>query len=272
MDTYTPFGTIQEGIDHQTLNTNRDWLEASLRLYKVNHGRLPTEADLDGYQGEDFKAKIADYGLAQMAGFNFNIVDQAIDTHTITQKGDKKTKEAFVYLLDQYDEVNTSWRTAGDATWEMFTDATNWLGLATAGTGAVVAQTAKFAGKNIVKKKIKDGMKRSLGKTAALTGVEGAAHGAAFDAMDQSVRIDAGSQDEYSAGQTALSAGIGFAAGATIGTGIDMLAARLGSKKAQKTIEEVAEDDRRIADELADMEATEARLSGKEEIDQTPLV
>lgn len=270
MDTYTPFGTIQEGIDHQTLNANRDWLEASLRLYKVNHGRLPTEADLDSYQGDDFKAKIADYGLAQMAGFNFNIVDQAIDTHTITQKGDKKTKEAFVYLLDQYDEVNTSWRTAGDATWEMFTDATNWLGLATAGTGAVVAQTAKFAGKNIVKKKLKDGMKRSLGKTAALTGFEGAAHGAAFDAMDQSVRIDAGSQDEYSAGQTAFSAGIGFAAGATIGTGIDMLAARLGSKKAQKSIEEVAEDDVRIADELAEMEATEARLSGKEDVDQTP--
>ncbi len=272
MTDYKPFGTIQEGVDHQTLNTNRDWLEASLRLYKANHGKLPSEDDLNDYEGEDYKAKIADYGLVQMAGFNFNIVDQAIDTHTITQKGDQKTKEAFIYLLDQYDEVNTSWRTAGDATWEMFTDATNWLGLATAGTGAVVAQAAKFAGKQTIKKKLKGEMKRSLGKTAALTGFEGAAHGAAFDAMDQSVRIDAGSQDQYSAGQTAMSAGIGFAAGATIGTGIDMLAARLGSKKAQKTIEEVAEDDKKVAEELADVEAFEAKMDSKTEVDQTPVL
>jgi hypothetical protein len=264
MTDYKPFGKVQEGVDHQTLRDNREWVEASLRLYEVNHGTLPSLEDLGDYDGDDLRTKIADYGLVQMAGFNFNIVDQAIDTHTITQKGDQQTKEAFVYLLDQYDEVNTSWKTAGDATWEMATDATNWLGLATAGTGAVVAQAAKFAGKKAVKKKIKGEIKKSLGKTAALTGFEGAAHGAAFDVMDQSVRLDAGSQEEFSAGQTALSAGIGFAAGATIGTGIDMVAARLGSKKAQKSAEKLAEDDVKVAEELAEMEGFEARLEGKQ--------
>jgi len=172
MTDYKPFGKVQEGVDHQTLRDNREWVEASLRLYEVNHGTLPSLEDLGDYDGDDLRTKIADYGLVQMAGFNFNIVDQAIDTHTITQKGDQKTKEAFVYLLDQYDEVNTSWKTAGDATWEMATDATNWLGLATAGTGAVVAQAAKFATKKAVKKKIKGEIKRSLGNTAALTGFE----------------------------------------------------------------------------------------------------
>ena len=260
MDTYTPFGTIQEDVDHQTLKDNRDWVEASLRLYQANYNSIPTLEDLADYDGDDLRSKLADYGLVQMAGFNFNIVDQALDTNTMINKADKRAKEAFVYMLDQYDQVNTSWKTAGDAAWEMATDATNWLGLITAGTGAAVGFAAKQAGKKIAKNKIKKEVKRSLGKTAGLAGLEGAAHGAAFDVMDQSVRMDAGSQEEYSLGQTALSTGIGFAAGATIGTGIDVALARFGNKKAQQTIEEKAAQDKRAAQEAAEEDAFEESL------------
>ena len=270
MTEYTPFAVVEEGIDHNTLKDNRKWVEASVRLYSANHGTLPDMDKLESYDGDNLREKIAEYGLKQMAGFNFNIVDQALDTRTILD-ADQKAKEAFVYMLDQYDEVNTSWKTTGDAAWEMVTDATNWLGLITAGTGAVASQAAKAAGKQIIKKKIKDEIKRSLGKTAVLVGLEGAAHGAAFDVMDQAVRVDAGSQDEFSAGQTALSAGIGFAAGATLGVGVDVVATKLGNRKAQKSLEKQTKADKEKAEKMAAEDVNEAKIDKKarEEVGDT---
>lgn len=269
MAEYKSFGTVLEDVDHQTLNDNRDWIEASLRLYKANHGTVPTEDDLSDYDGASFRAKVADYGLKQMAGFNFNIVDQAIDTHTITQKADQKTKEAFVYMLDQYDQVNTSWRTTGDAAWEMFTDATNWLGLITLGTGTVVSQGAKLAGKEIVKRKVKNQVKQSLGRTGMLAGLEGAAHGAAYDTMDQAVRVDAGSQEEFSAGSVAASATVGLVAGATIGVGIDVVGAKLGARKARKAFEAKGKQEKKLADEAAEEATIDADAQTKNTYDPT---
>ena len=246
MAEYTSFGTVIENVDHKTLYKNKDWLEASLKLYEANHGKLPTEQDLSDRDGETYAQKIADYGLKEMAGFNFNIGDQAIDTYTITQKADQRTKEAFVYLMDQYDNVDSSWHTAGQAGWEMATDFTNWLGLGSLGIGAVAGQAAKFAGKKAVKeallnntkKKVQDAtVKESLKRSGAIAGVEGALHGVAYDSMQQNVRLDAGAQEEYNTGQTLLSAGIGAAGGVVLGTGIDYAGARLGSKLAKKGFE-----------------------------------
>jgi len=270
MADYTPFGVVEEDLDHTKLHKKRHWVEGSLRLYHVNHNALPTEQDLEDYEGNTFQEKIADYGLKQMAGFNFNITDQAIDTYTITQKGDQKTKEAFVYMLDQYDEVNSSWHTAKQAGWEMLTDATNWLGIATLGTGAVVSQAAKLTGKKIVKETLKGQVKKSLGKTMMVAGLEGAAHGASYDTMDQAVRVDAGSQAEFNAGQTALSAGVGFVAGAAVGTAIDFTAAKLGSRKARKAVEKKAAEDNFVAEQMAKEAVEEAKVTPKPKAKEQP--
>ena len=270
MADYTPFGVVEEDLDHTELHKKRHWVEGSLRLYHVNHNALPTEQDLEDYEGNTFQEKIADYGLKQMAGFNFNITDQAVDTYTITQKGDQKTKEAFVYMLDQYDEVNSSWHTAKQAGWEMLTDATNWLGIATLGTGAVVSQAAKLTGKKIVKETLKGQVKKSLGKTMMVAGLEGAAHGASYDTMDQAVRVDAGSQAEFNAGQTALSAGVGFVAGAAVGTAIDFTAAKLGSRKARKAMEKKAAEDNFVAEQMAKEAVEEAKVTPKPKVKEQP--
>ena len=69
MADYTPFGVVEEDLDHTELHKKRHWVEGSLRLYHVNHNALPTEQDLEDYEGNTFQEKIADYGLKQMAGF-----------------------------------------------------------------------------------------------------------------------------------------------------------------------------------------------------------
>ena len=242
MSEYTPYGTVVQNLDHQTLKNNGDWLEASARLYAASHnGKKPEYADVEKYSGDTFAEKLADYGLMQMAGFNYNIGDQAIDTYNITQKADQRTKEAFVYMMDQYDEVNTSWHTAKQAGWEMATDFTNWIGLGTLGVGAVIGQTAKVGSKAAFKKVLKDGFKqqaeksglrKSVEKVGMIAGLEGAAHGAAYDSMKQNVKIDAGAQDEFSYQSLGLNTGIGFGAGLILGTGVDLGLTKLSSKKA----------------------------------------
>ena len=144
-------------------------------------------------------------------------------------------------MMDQYDEVNTSWHTAKQAGWEMATDFTNWIGLGTLGVGAVIGQTAKVGSKAAFKKVLKDGFKqqaeksglrKSVEKVGMIAGLEGAAHGAAYDSMKQNVKIDAGAQDEFSYQSLGLNTGIGFGAGLILGTGVDFGLTKLSSKKA----------------------------------------
>lgn len=122
---YIPFGQVQQDVDHRTLGSNDDWVKGSQNFFEMTYGYVPQMGDdkLEGYDGTTYREKIADYGLKQMAGFNFNIGDQVIDTTRILNS-DQKMKESFVYMLDQYDNVNTSWHTAGQAGWEMMTDVT----------------------------------------------------------------------------------------------------------------------------------------------------
>ena len=229
----------------------------------MTYGYVPQVGDeeLEGYDGESYREKIADYGLKQMAGFNFNIGDMAIDTKRV-MSSDQEMKESFVYMLDQYDAVNSSWHTASQAGWEMFTDVTNWAGLLTLGTAAVASQTAKFAGKKVLSETIKASLKKSgqysvnaatkiglnssVKRAGALAGAEGALHAGLSDSMQQNVRIDAGAQDEYSIGQTAAMTGIGLVGGAVLGSGLDYgitkTAKHFADKKLAVQVDKVREE------------------------------
>ena len=258
---YTPFGEVQRDVDWRTLHTNNDWVRGSQNFFEMTYGYVPQVGDdkLEGYEGSTYREKMADYGLKQMAGFNFNIGDQVIDTSRIL-KQDQKMKESFVYMLDQYDEVNTSWHTAGQAGWEMMTDVTNWAGLLTLGTASVAGTAAKFAGKEGVKELIraslakgskeaakqaaKVGINTSAKRAGALAGTEGMIHGVAMDAMNQSVRIDAGAQEEYNYAQTALIGGLGLGAGAALGTALDLGISKIASKRfGKEAAERIAKEE-----------------------------
>jgi len=260
---YTQFAEIQQDIDHKTLQGNDSWIKGSQNFFKMTYGYVPQVGDeeLEGYDGESYREKIADYGLKQMAGFNFNIGDMAIDTKRV-MSSDQEMKESFVYMLDQYDAVNSSWHTASQAGWEMFTDVTNWAGLLTLGTAAVASQTAKFAGKKVLSETIKASLKKSgeysvnaatkvglnssMKRAGALAGAEGALHTGLSDSMQQNVRIDAGAQDEYSVGQTAAMTGIGLVGGAILGSGLDYgitkTAKHFADKKLAVQVDKVREE------------------------------
>ena len=260
---YTQFAEIQQDIDHKTLQGNDSWIKGSQNFFKMTYGYVPQVGDeeLEGYDGESYREKIADYGLKQMAGFNFNIGDMAIDTKRV-MSSDQEMKESFVYMLDQYDAVNTSWHTASQAGWEMFTDVTNWAGVLTLGTAAVASQTAKFAGKKVLSETIKASLKKSgqysvnaankiglnssMKRAGALAGTEGALHAGLSDSMQQNVRIDAGAQDEYSVGQTAAMTGIGLVGGAILGSGLDYgiskTAKHFADKKLAVQVDKVREE------------------------------
>lgn len=292
---YTPFGVIEQDVEWTDLHKKDDWIRSSQHFFEMTYGYVPQKGDkeLEGYSGETYREKLADYGLKQMAGFNYNIGDMAIDSSRV-MKADQKTKEAFVYMLDQYDAVNMSWHTTGQAGWEMMTDVTNWLGLATLGTSAVAGQAAKLAMKESLRQTVKASLKKASAKSVeaaakvgintsakrvgALAGVEGAAHAMASDAMMQNVRIDAGAQDEYDTTRTMLMGTIGAAGGAAIGTALNYGVGKLASKYYEPKIAEAAKknDEAAVAKQilaekkLADAKAEADTLITKAVDDELP--
>ena len=258
---YTPFGEVKQDVNHRDLYSNDDWVRGSQNFFEMTYGYVPQKGDdkLEGYDGSSYREKLADYGLKQMAGFNFNIGDMTIDASRV-MKSDQKMKESFVYMLDQYDNVDTSWHTAGQAGWEMMTDITNWAGLLTLGTATVAGTAAKFAGKQGVKELIqaslakgskeaakasaKVGLNTSAKRAGALAGTEGMIHGVAMDATTQRVRMDAGAQEEYNTAQTLMIGGIGLAGGAILGTALDLGISKIASKKfGKEAAERIAKED-----------------------------
>lgn len=283
---YTPFGEIQQDVDWDELYKNDDWIKASQHFFHMTYGYTPLKGDkeLEGYSGSTYREKLADYGLKQMAGFNFNLGDMTIDTSRVL-KADQQTKEAFVYMLDQYDAVNTSWHTASQAGWEMFTDVTNWVGLATLGGAAVAGQAGRLVGKQGLKQAIhaslakasqktaeqaaKVGIDTSVKRAAATAGVGASAHSMASDAMMQNVRIDAGQQEEYSYGQTAFMGTVGLAAGAGLGAGLDYGISKIAKKYYDPKVKK-AQDEIDKAEVNAQIEA-ERRLAEAREAAGNPV-
>ena len=78
---YTPFGEVKQDVNHRDLYSNDDWVRGSQNFFEMTYGYVPQKGDdkLEGYDGSSYREKLADYGLKQMAGFNFNIGDMTID-------------------------------------------------------------------------------------------------------------------------------------------------------------------------------------------------
>ncbi len=249
---------IRKDIEWQSLSQDQAWVSGSTKFFEMTKGRKPTYEDLKGYEGTTLEERVADYGLKQMAGFNYNIGDMALDTKRVTES-DQETKDAFVYMLDTYDNVNTSFHTAGQATWEAFTDVTNLLGVFTGGATAASSQVAKKAGKTGIKALVRGaihgevadtsatvGLRHSIKRIGAPAAVEGAAHGGASSALDQAVRIDQGSQEEFSYAGFVSNIALGGTAGLVLGTGIDLGVSKVTSKVTQKKLAKLVEREKTV--------------------------
>lgn len=234
---YKPFAQVRQNIDPKTLNTDPQWLAASALLYELWERKAPTDKAPND---------LAEWGKDRLGYFNFNTVDMARIARAVTQ-GSQEQKEAFLYMLDTYDNTNMSMEGAGRAAKGIVTDPLNLVGLGTFGIGfgaKMAARTAaKEAAKAVVKRSMlevtKDAVVTGAARTGIVAGMEGALYGGAQSAIKQGVEVSAGRREEISLGKVVGDAAIGAAAGLTLGTGLDVTTSKVISPAARALAEQL---------------------------------
>ena len=221
---YKPFATIRKDIDQKTLNTDQDWLKASALLYE-----LWEKKPYEGVSQDD----LAEWGKDRLGYFNFNTIDMGRIAYAVS-KGSQEQKEAFLYMMDTYDETDISWEGAGRAAKGIFTDPLNLVGLGTMGIGFGAKMAARNASKEAAKLLVKQSMLQGVKdavvtgavRTGVVAGMEGAIYGGAQSVVKQGVEVSAGRREEISTGKTVVDAATGAAAGLVLGTGLDVVASK----------------------------------------------
>lgn len=214
-------------IDADYLYNDPDWIAASKIIYRKNRG--------EDFQGTDQEA--ADYGLDTMGWFNYNLPKMGVDAATL-QSASQEEKDAFLYLMDAYDDLGISW----SGTWRFVkgvaADPTTYVGLSTFGLGSAAAQGGKVATKAGIRELVKAGARAGI-----VAGTEGAIYGAADQTIRQSIEIDAGRREGYDLGEIGTSAGIGaaggFVLGGAVGAGGKAISNRASSRSLRESTEEL---------------------------------
>jgi hypothetical protein len=204
---YQSFGPIRKDIDPKTLNDDQDWLTASSKMYQMRERK-----QFDGSPQE-----LAEWGKKFMAEFNYNMVDMTRYAHSVNTQGSQEDKEAFLWMMDTYDNTNVSWEGAGRAARAIATDPTSYVGLGTLGAGTA----GKIAGTTATKQGVKTLLLQGLGRTGVIAGIEGGMYGAADSTIKQSVEVSAGRKQSTDLGQVALGTGVGALGGVVLGTAGD---------------------------------------------------
>lgn len=222
---YKPFAPVRKDIDEATLNKDPDFIRASMLMYELFERKK--------FEGSGSAA--AEYGKNGIAAFNYNLVDLAVIGKKVTSEGTQEQKEAFLYMLDTYENTNVSWNGFKRAAWQSVTDPTNLVGvgaLATALGGKFLARKSIVEGiKTEVKQSIKGQVTKRIGESVARTGmvagIDTAVAMAATDATKQGVAVSAGRQKEVDTLQVAKEGGKGFVFGLVGGTALDATVAKI---------------------------------------------
>lgn len=204
---YRPFAKVRQDIDPVSLNNDPDWLAASQAMYRMRNRK-----DFQG-SPED----LASWGKSFMGDFNFNMVQMGIYAHSLNKNGSQEDKQAFLYMMDTYDNTNFSWEGAGRAATAIATDPLTWAGSLLPGVGLAGKIIASTAEKQAVKHLLLQG----LGRTGIIAGAEGAIYGGSQDAIKQGVEVGAGRKESRDLLQLGLATGVGAGAGVLLGTAAD---------------------------------------------------
>lgn len=207
---YKPFSKIREDIDPKTLNDDYDWVIASQRIYNF----------VENKPFEGSPADAAEWGKDRLGWFNSNLPAMAYQAGQIAKYGSQEDKEAFLYMMDTYD--NTNFSGEGFQRWSkgVLSDPTTYVGLGTLGVGKWIAgAAAKASAKKL--------LLEAVGRTGVVAGIEGGIYSATDDAIRQGVRIDAGAQEEFSGMELAGAAGVGILGGAVLGTAADVATTKI---------------------------------------------
>lgn len=199
------YGQVREDIDPETLSQDNDWLQASRTIYQMNEGR--------DWQGDD--SELAEYGLDVMGWFNYNLPAMAVNAAEIGN-AEQHQKDAFLYLMDSYDNLNMSWGGVGRFFKGVLADPTTYVGLGTLGLGTAAAQGGKAATKQGIRELLKQGV-----RAGTVASIEGGIYAGTDDVIRQSVEVSAGRKEEIDVGQTMRTVGTGAALGMVGGTVLD---------------------------------------------------
>jgi hypothetical protein len=195
-------------IDPATLHDDQAWLEASKIIYKQHHG-----VDFDGTTQE-----LADYGLNQISYFNYNTAGMAVDTLAL-KNAKKEEKQAFLYLMDTFDNLGYSWAGAGRFIGAAATDPLTYVGLGTLGIGTAAGAVGKTLGKAAV-------------RSAIHASIEGAIATGIQSEIKQQALVNAEGQTEIDTGQVLKDTAIGAAFGGALGAGLGAIGSRFTRNKA----------------------------------------
>lgn len=203
---YRPFSEVREDIDPASLRADPDWLLASRMVYESYTG--------SPYEGDD--QELAQWGLEHLGQFNYNLVNMGVVSKRLLE-ADQETKEAFLYMMDTYDNTNVSWGGVGRFLRGVATDPTTYVGLGTLGAGLVGK-----AGANVgTKAGLRALLRQGVGRTGVVAGIEGGMYSGFDNTMRQGIEVSAGRREERDMGELATSVGVGAVAGTVLGTAAD---------------------------------------------------
>jgi hypothetical protein len=217
------FAPVRQNVDPATLNKDEDWLRASMLMYSFWE-RKP-------FQGT--KDELADWGKDSMGNFNFNMVSMSEIAYALT-KASQEEKEAFLFMMDTYDNTNFSLEGAGRAAKGIVTDPTNLIGVGTLGVGFI----GKIAGKQATKAGIRQLVLDSMARTGIGAAIQGGVTMAADSTIRQGIEVSAGRREAIDLSKVGVDATIGATAGLVLGTAADAAVTKvIGVIKGRKTVD-----------------------------------
>jgi hypothetical protein len=220
---YKNFAQPRKDVDPASLNKDVDWLRASELLYNF-YERKPFEGSKD---------ELAEWGKDSLGNFNFNMVSMAEIAYSL-QSATQEEKEAFLFMMDTYDNTNFSWEGAGRAAKGIATDPTNLIGIGTLGVGLA----GKIAGKQALKAGIRKVILDSMARTGIAAGIQSGVFGAADSSIRQGLEVSAGRREEISISKIGVDATIAGTAGLILGTAADAAVAKVvGAVRGRKAVE-----------------------------------
>lgn len=220
---YQNFAQPRKNVDPASLNKDQDWLRASELLYSF-YERKP-------FQGT--KDDLAEWGKDSLGNFNFNLVSMAEIAYSL-QSASQEEKEAFLFMMDTYDNTDFSLEGAGRAAKGIVTDPTNLVGLGTLGVGFL----GKFAGKQAAKAGIRKLVLDSMARTGIAAGIQSGVVGAADSSIRQGIEVSAGRREEIDLSKVGVDATIAGTAGLILGTAADAAVTKVvGVIKGRKAVD-----------------------------------
>ena len=220
---YQNFAPVRKNVDPASLNKDQDWLRASELLYSFWE-RKPFEGSKDD---------LAEWGKDSLGNFNFNLVSMAEIAYAL-QSATQEEKEAFLFMMDTYDNTNFSLEGAGRAAKGIVTDPTNLVGLGTLGVGFL----GKVAGKQATKYGLRNMIIDSMARTGIAAGIQAGVFGAADSTVRQGIEVSAGRREEIDLAKVGVDATVSATAGLVLGTAADAAVTKvIGVIKGRKGVD-----------------------------------